>query len=407
MKIEVWKSKKKHFFILSRAGKPIYSRYGDEIIISEYMGIIQTIISFFHSKEDNLKSFKSKNLTLVVLLQGPLYLVGISKLCESEAQIKEQLNILYTQIITMLTLDKLLNIFIHKENFDLRRLLGNTEIFLDALSDMMIDGEPSLLLNGLQCLRLKKSVREKINSILVKTKTKKLLYGIIISNLCIVSIVRQKNHSLHTSELLLLFSMIFNTASFKDGTEHWIPLCFPGFDPKGFTYCYITFISELAALVLISTDKNTFFEIRQMKQDIINNFNMHGILDIINFSAKTSYTTSDIGSPYLYHFIYKSKTNAQFTMPEWKTSEKNIQKQKMMEIYYKLHSLTHKKPYNEFHFISTESYKALVWITTTFEFFTIANPKTTKQLLIKNINSVLKWIKKEEYRLFIKNETMF
>ncbi|CCJ30054.1 unnamed protein product [Pneumocystis jirovecii] len=198
-KIEAWKSRKKHFFILSRAGKPVYSRYGDEMIISEYMGIIQIIISFFHSKEDNLRSFASKNLTVVILLEGPLYLVGISKLHESETQIKAQLNILYTQITTMLTLDKLLNIFVHKENFDLKRLLGNTKIFLDALSDVIIEGEPSILLNGLQCLRLRRSIRMKIDSILIKAKAKKLLYGIIVSNLCIISIIRPKNHSIHSS----------------------------------------------------------------------------------------------------------------------------------------------------------------------------------------------------------------
>ncbi|QSL66546.1 hypothetical protein MERGE_000926 [Pneumocystis wakefieldiae] len=191
------KKSKKHFFILSRAGKPIYAKYGDETIISEYMGIIQTIINLFHKKEDNLKSFTSNNLTVVVLSEGPLYLVGISKLQESEIQIKAQLNILYTQIATVLTLNKLLNIFIHKENFDLRRLLG--KIFLDALSDIIVEGEPSVLFNGLQCLRLKKTVREKIDSILIKTRAKKLLCGIIASNLCIVSMIKPKNRSFHSS----------------------------------------------------------------------------------------------------------------------------------------------------------------------------------------------------------------
>ncbi|KTW26456.1 hypothetical protein T552_02935 [Pneumocystis carinii B80] len=317
---------KKHFFILSRAGKLIYSKYGDEIIISEYMGIIQTIINLFYKKEDNLKSFRSNNLTVVVLSEGPLYLVGISKLQESEIQIKAQLNILYTQIAIVLTLNKLLNIFNHKENFDLRRLLGNTEIFLDALSDMIVEGEPSVLLNGLQCLRLKKTVREKIDSILIKTRAKKLLCGIIASNLCIVSIIKPQN------QLFLLFSMIFNTTSFKDETEHWIPLCFPKFDPKGFTYCYITFICDSTALILISTDKDAFFEMREMKQNIINDFKIHGILDIIKFAAETSYTTLDTNTPCIYHFIYKSKMDTQFTMPQWKTSEKNLQKKKMAHL---------------------------------------------------------------------------
>ena len=51
-----WRSRRKHFFVLSAAGKPIYSRYGDDDVISGYMGVIQTIISFFEDNGDTLKS---------------------------------------------------------------------------------------------------------------------------------------------------------------------------------------------------------------------------------------------------------------------------------------------------------------------------------------------------------------
>jgi hypothetical protein len=50
-----WRSRRKHFFVLSSAGKPIYSRYGDDSVISGYMGVIQTIISFFEDNGDTLR----------------------------------------------------------------------------------------------------------------------------------------------------------------------------------------------------------------------------------------------------------------------------------------------------------------------------------------------------------------
>jgi len=50
-----WRSRRKHFFVLSSAGKPIYSRYGDDSVISGYMGVIQTIISFFEDTGDTLR----------------------------------------------------------------------------------------------------------------------------------------------------------------------------------------------------------------------------------------------------------------------------------------------------------------------------------------------------------------
>jgi vacuolar fusion protein MON1 len=50
-----WRGRRKHFFVLSSAGKPIYSRYGDDSVISGYMGVIQAIISFFEDNGDTLR----------------------------------------------------------------------------------------------------------------------------------------------------------------------------------------------------------------------------------------------------------------------------------------------------------------------------------------------------------------
>jgi hypothetical protein len=59
-----WRSKRKHFFVLSSAGKPIYSRHGDDSIISGYMGVIQAIISFFEDNGDTLRLVRHILLTL-------------------------------------------------------------------------------------------------------------------------------------------------------------------------------------------------------------------------------------------------------------------------------------------------------------------------------------------------------
>jgi hypothetical protein len=52
---ENWPRHSKHFFILSNAGKPIYTRYGDESKLTGYMGVIQAIISFFQDDDDVLR----------------------------------------------------------------------------------------------------------------------------------------------------------------------------------------------------------------------------------------------------------------------------------------------------------------------------------------------------------------
>lgn len=82
-----WRARKKHFFILSSAGKPVYSRYGDESVVSGYMGVIQAIISFFQDGDDMLKSFSAGKHRFAVVAEGPLYLVAISSMGESDSQV--------------------------------------------------------------------------------------------------------------------------------------------------------------------------------------------------------------------------------------------------------------------------------------------------------------------------------
>jgi hypothetical protein len=53
-----WKEHKKHFLILSSSGKPVYSRYGDEITLSSMMSLIQAFLAFFQEEQDPLKYIK-------------------------------------------------------------------------------------------------------------------------------------------------------------------------------------------------------------------------------------------------------------------------------------------------------------------------------------------------------------
>jgi vacuolar fusion protein MON1 len=62
--------------------------------------------------------------------------------------------------------------------------------------------------------------------------------------------------------------MVFNSISFLNGNEHWIPLCLPKFNAKGFLHVYI-YAEERVAIILISADKNAFFNMQEVKEKII------------------------------------------------------------------------------------------------------------------------------------------
>ena len=59
-----WQTKAKHIFILSDAGKPIYSHHGDEDELSSLMAVMQVNLSFLVQFYSAL-SFTSQTLTFV------------------------------------------------------------------------------------------------------------------------------------------------------------------------------------------------------------------------------------------------------------------------------------------------------------------------------------------------------
>lgn len=127
-------AQKKQYFILSFAGKPIFSMHGSDDLISAHMGIIQALAAGFEqpSEEnfatetvpDQLRFFTAGTTTFAVSVEDPLILVAISKLGETEGQLRTQLDALHTQLLSALTKAQIVKVFKGRTNFDLRKLLG-------------------------------------------------------------------------------------------------------------------------------------------------------------------------------------------------------------------------------------------------------------------------------------------
>ncbi|KAK6355112.1 Vacuolar fusion protein mon1 [Orbilia brochopaga] len=404
-RIEKWRCRKKHFFILSSAGKPVYSRYGDEAIVSQFMGVIQTIISFFQEGKDPLRSFSAGKHKFTILQEGHLYLCGVSSLGETDSQLRTQLDMLYTQVLSTLTLTTVTKVFSERENFDLRRLLGGTEVFLDALSDAMARGEPNILLGSLECVKMRKHVREKINNILLKCRTNNLLYGLIIADGRLVSVIRPKRHSLHPPDLQLFISMLFSASTFKGGGEHWTPICLPKFNAKGFLHAYICFFQPEIALVLISPTREAFFDMKSVKDNIIEQLDQAGSIPIIEGAVKRGrYLASDlIEGTVIQHFLYKSKANVQFTMPSFDPHFSTPRaRRRLMVLYQRLHAAVHARgAHLKVHHSIRRRSVSLAWVTPTFELYCVAGAGTPRNVLAKHANAIVGWVKREEERLFI------
>lgn len=425
-RLMLWKAKLKHYMILSSAGKPIWSRHGDLGLINSYMGVIQTIISFYQGAKNPLSGFTAGNTRFVIATEGPLYFVAISKLGESDAQLRAQLEALYMQILSTLTLPTLLNIFANRPSTDLRRPLQGTESLLSSLADNFTQGSPSALLGALECLKLRKSQRHAINNTFLKQRTDKLLYGLVVAGGKLVSVIRPRRHSLHPSDLRLIFNMLFQSGGVKaGGGENWIPLCLPAFNNRGYLYMYVSFLdgvdgeqvsrspvtddgkptTEEIAIILISPDKESFFELKQMRDSVATTLAKNGQLALIRAAVEAGRPRITDMAPggQISHFLYKSRANVQFSMSALDPIfSSQMARRRLMTLYHQLHSAVHAKHSHMkvLHSVSEDA-TSLAWVTPIFEFYCVAGPNVSRAMITQGANKVVQWAKREEERLFI------
>lgn len=424
-RLAMWKSKLKHYMILSSAGKPVWSRHGDLSLINSSIGVVQTILSFYEGSKSPLQGFVAGDTRFVVSTQGPLYFVAISKLGESDSQLRAQLEALYMQILSTLTLPTLRNIFINRPSTDLRKPLQGTESLLSSLADTFTMGSASALLGSLECLKLPKSERHTINNTFLKLRASKLLYGLIVAGGKLVSVIRPRRHSLHPSDLQLIFNMLFESDGIKGGGgEHWIPICLPAFNNQGYLHMYVSFFEggtgEQAsapaasqgqsaeveiAMVLISADRESFYGLKQMRDDVTQELAKNGSLASIRRTARAGRPSVSQVAPgsQISHFLYKSRANVQFCMGSlqpWFTGA--VKRRRLMTLYHELHAMAHAKhAHIKVLHCASEEATSLAWVTPVFEFYCVGGPNLARESMSQGANRIVQWAKKEEHRLFI------
>lgn len=86
-----WRGQKKHIFILSEAGKPIYSLHGNEDKLAILFGIIQALVSFVEHSQDVITSIRAKGIQFVFMIKSNLIFVAASRTNMSVTQLQMQL----------------------------------------------------------------------------------------------------------------------------------------------------------------------------------------------------------------------------------------------------------------------------------------------------------------------------
>ncbi|XP_010607811.1 vacuolar fusion protein MON1 homolog B [Fukomys damarensis] len=395
---EDWRGQRKHVFVLSEAGKPIYSRYGSVEALSATMGVMTALVSFVQSAGDTIRAIHAEDHKLVFLQQGPLLLVAVSRTPQSAAQLREELLAVHAQIVSTLTRASVARIFAHKQNYDLRRLLAGSERTLDRLLDSVERDPGSLLLGAVRCVPLALGGR-------------------------LITAAQERNVlaecRLDPADLQLLLDWM-GAPAFAAG-EAWAPVCLPRFNPDGFFYAYVARLDSMpVCLLLLGTHREAFHAMAACRRLVEDGMRTLGALralgEAANFSSAQAvsapaYSVQAVGAPGLRHFLYKPldipdhhRQLPQFTSPELEAPySREEERQRLSDLYHRLHARLHStsRPLRLIYHVA-EKETLLAWVTSKFELYTCLSPLVTKAGAILVVTKLLRWVKKEEDRLFIR-----
>ncbi|VVA90421.1 unnamed protein product [Arabis nemorensis] len=437
-----WRKRKKHFFILSNSGKPIYSRYGDEHKLAGFSATLQAIISFVENGGDRVNLVKAGKHQVVFLVKGPIYLVCISCTDETYDYLRGQLDLLYGQMILILT-KSIDRCFEKNAKFDMSPLLGGTDAVFSSLVHSF-SWNPATFLHAYTCLPIQYALRQAAGTILQEVCASGVLFSLLMCRHKVISLAGAQKASLHPDDLLLLSNFVMSSESFRT-SESFSPICLPRYNPQAFLHAYVHFFDDDTYVMLLTTRSEAFYHLKDCRIRIEAVLLKSNILSMVQRSiaeggmrvedlpidrrlrqkaSSTNNQGQDTGGPDrlrdisvgtggpfgLWHFIYRSIYLDQYISSEFSLPVTSHRQQKSLyRAYQKLYASMHDKGLgpHKTQYRRDENYTLLCWVTPDFELYAAFDPLADKAMAIKMCNQVCQRVKDLENEVFLQGASPF
>ena len=274
LKYEEFFTKKRHYLIMTDGGKPVYSRYGDEVENNSIFATISAMITkftIFNSTDtfkEELNVISNKKNKIVFMKKGQLIFISFSKIPnDSVSLLYSQLEMIYNQLMSILTVK-----FYEKLEDNPSKVLtamGGTENLFEQIIQYSCNSFISIF-NSYQIMNFENfgESREKINKILEENKGNSL-YCILMTPYEIISLVHSNQITVQPSDLILIQNLILCTESIR-AQESYVPICLPGISDQGFLQLYCHFSEENIGIIFITenVDPMCFMEFQKKYKDI-------------------------------------------------------------------------------------------------------------------------------------------
>ncbi|OSX59875.1 hypothetical protein POSPLADRAFT_1035388 [Postia placenta MAD-698-R-SB12] len=372
------------------------------------IGVMQALVSIFLDDGDKLRCINAGNTRITFLLRPPLYYACVSSWGEAES------------------------------------------VFLQNSYGACLSGV--IISTCVDCSAMEPMLRKSIADVLVPTsKIKDILYVILIAQGKVITLVRPKKHSIHPSDLHILVNTIHSPSIINSSAAaSWLPVCLPKFNSAAFVNAYVMFLrkedqtqeqqsqhsqqsptvqdsdaetrdsaEQLAEaesshtlveeqpapeVCLVCVSGSADFEaVRNWCNTINQRLMQDGLLGALTGAisrGETEYAVGDLGVPGLRHFVYKSRSHVQVTMPLFEDPYDNPhEKRRLTTLYQTLYDAIHAKSGQgstlKLQYIRTERESVMGWITQPFELYLALSPLLPKSGIVNAANAVAKY-----YRMF-------
>lgn len=415
---EKWHSHKKHMFMLSSSGKPIYSRYGDEQEMSSLTAIMYGFISFVKdSGNDTLRYFVAGDHKFVFYIHGPVILACICSTGEPLADLRRQMYCMYQQISMLLSSKIITRYLDQRPSNDLRTLMSGSDF---SLLDYVVHScniQPSAIFDAYQPLPLSKDLRNTINEKFISgvSSCKSVLFTLLFMGHELIHMGCQPRLMLDPVDLQSIMNFVGST-KILGSNRTWTPLCLPMFDDSTFVHGYIWSITEAVTLVIISQRGDAFYAINECADTIVKELESASVLQQILMPRRID--IKQLGIHSLVHFAFVARGYRQVVVPLFSTPEYKDDPKAQKRIYKAYKSLRANLEITSPNLVSMSGsdlgphsfmYKAdegktfVVWSSKMFELYAVFSVVKSKSQAVNACNNIVKFILKDEEIYFITN----
>nr|KAJ0199530.1 hypothetical protein LSAT_V11C600316170 [Lactuca sativa] len=236
-----------------------FTRYGNEHKLAGFSATLQAIISFVEDGGDRIHLIRAGKHKVAFLVKGPIYLVCISCTEEPYESLRSQLELLYGQMVLILT-ESVSRYFEKNPKFDMTPLLGGTDVVFSSLFHSFRN--PASFLHAYTYLPLPCATRQAVAAILQDVSDSGVIYSMLMSKYKVVSLVGAQKAQLHPDDMLLLANFVMASESFR---QSFSPICLPRHNAMPFLHAYVHYFDDDTYLVLLTSNSDAFFHLKDCR----------------------------------------------------------------------------------------------------------------------------------------------